>query len=107
MRHTVIGVFDNDALAEEARDLLVDWGIPSDDVCVHGTVDATDSLGGERPVKRVFRSLIDVEEGDEAGDVDQGEYIVVAAVDPDRADEVFHLLDDSGAVNIGLSSRFN
>ncbi|HKY02089.1 MAG TPA: hypothetical protein VJM53_06015 [Burkholderiales bacterium] len=116
MRHTVIGVFHNDALAEEARNLLVDWGIPSDNVFVHGAPHATNqssalrsNISGERPVKRIFRSLIgmDDQERNYAEAVDDGEYIVVAEVDPDRTDEVSHLLDDSGAVDIGLSPRFN
>jgi uncharacterized protein (TIGR02271 family) len=105
-QRTVTAMYDTSSAAESARDRLVGIGVPSADITVRGTgagTGATTTAGDDtRGFWEELKSLFvpDEDRHAYAEGLRRGGYLLTAQVPAGLEDQVYDVLEDSGAVDL-------
>jgi uncharacterized protein (TIGR02271 family) len=105
-QRTVTAMYDTSSAAESARDRLVGIGVPSADITIRGTGASTGTTTTAGDDTRSFwdelKSLFvpDEDRHTYAEGLRRGSYLLTAQVPAGLEDQVYDVLEDSGAVDL-------
>src|SRR5687767_305643 len=105
-QRTITAMYDSSSAAESARDMLVSIGVPSADITIRGTSTTTgtttaagdDTKGFWDELKSLF--VPDEDRHTYAEGLRRGGCLLTAQVPAGLEDQVYDVLEDSGAVDL-------